>query len=56
LLKAGQAMANETPYGKSGLDLAVQSLDPGDPATIWVTHAYAKSSGGYGMAWGAIKP
>jgi hypothetical protein len=56
LLRAGQGAASQTPYGKSGLDLAVQSLDPSDPATVWVTHAYAKSSGNYGMAWGSIKP
>jgi hypothetical protein len=47
VLKKGEGAANK-PHG-DGLDLAVQSLDP-DGLTAWITHAYAKADGSFGMA------
>jgi hypothetical protein len=46
----------EAPYGSGVIDLAVQSLDPSDGESIWVTHCYGQDSDYFGIIVTRVKP
>ena len=56
VLKVGESVPGSHPTGNGVIDLAIQSVDPSDDLTIWVTHGYANKIARYSSVIASIKP